>query len=220
MAASDDGRSHDPSLGPGSDGAVLLALLLRGALGAEDLASASGTMPADVTCAVDRLQAEHLVGVEARPAGSAFTLTALGRERAVSVLAQEAASLRPLIEPRYGEFAALNRRVKATLHRWQVRHRRGLDELNDHRDARYDGQVLAELRATHAAADAWLAPLAAVRARYASLRDRLATMVARALSGDKAAVAGVTADSFHLAWWQLHADLLQVLGRERGPDDV
>lgn len=136
------------------------------------------------------------------------------------MLAGESASLRPLLEPLYEDFAVLNRRIKETLHRWQLRRERGVEVLNDHRDHRYDAVVLADLRAAHAAADAWLEPLARLRPRYASAREQLSRALARAMTGDVAAVAGVTNDSFHLVWWQLHADLLQMLGRERGPDDA
>ncbi|HEY8517601.1 MAG TPA: hypothetical protein VIS07_18980 [Candidatus Binatia bacterium] len=220
MAASDDVAPPELGEEPGSEDALLLALLLRGALSIEELAVASGVSSNDAERDVERLRAEGLLGVEPRPLGEALALTASGRERASAVLAREADTLRPWLEPRYGAFMALDRRVKQALHRWQVRTDLGADRPNDHRDRRYDALVLAELRAVHAEADAWLAPLAAARRRYASLRARLAGALERAARGDVRAVAGVVGDSFHLAWWQLHADLLRILDRERGPEDA
>jgi len=149
-----------------------------------------------------------------------IALADAARERAADVVRAEAELLQAVVGALDAEFHVLNRRVKEILLRWQVRVDRTTEVPNDHRDARYDALVLSDLRATHAAADRLLAQLAPLRARYASLRRRLEDALARAAAGERSAVAGVTGDSFHTAWWELHGDLLAMLGRVRGADDV
>lgn len=204
---------------PAAD-AILFQLALLVALGLTALSAAVGEDPARVAEEVARLARAGLIETELRAGREHFVLTAAGRARAAEVVAAEAAALRPLVTAIDAEFVALNRRVKQILHRWQVRVDRTTEVLNDHGDARYDALVLADLRTAQHAAERLLAPLAALRGRYASLCRRLAAALARALAGERGAVAGVTGDSFHAAWWELHADLLRVLGRARGADDA
>lgn len=200
--------------------AILFQLLLRGPLGDAELAAATGAAEPALASEIADLVGQGLVARELRAGREQVLLTATGRDRSVTVVAAEAACLRPSVAPLDAEFAALNRRVKQILYRWQVRVDRTTEVLNDHTDARYDLQVLADLRAVHLAADRLLARLEPLRARYASLRRRLAAALARAGGGERGAVAGITSDSFHAGWWELHADLLAVLGRARGPDDA
>lgn len=200
--------------------AILFQLLLRGPLGDAELAAATGTAEPVLAIEIADLVGQGLLARELRAGREQVVLTATGRDRTAVVIEAEASSLRPFVAPLDAEFGALNRRVKQILYRWQVRVDRTTEVLNDHADPRYDAQVLADLRAVHLAADRLLARLEPLRARYASLRRRLAAALARAGAGERGAVAGVTGDSFHAAWWELHADLLLVLGRGRGPDDA
>lgn len=200
--------------------AILFQLLLRGPLADAELAAATGAVEPVVASEIAGLVDRGLVARELRAGRDQVVLTAPGRDRTSAVIEAESSSLRPFVAPLDAEFGALNRRVKQILYRWQMRAVGSTEVLNDHADARYDAQVLADLRAVHQAADRLLARLEPLRARYASLRRRLADALARAGDGARGAVAGVASDSFHAAWWELHADLLAVLGRTRGPDDA
>lgn len=200
--------------------ALLFQLALRGAVATEELAAAVGCDAAAVAGALSRLEADGLVVRRERAGTERTSPSAAGRARAVEVIAAEAAVLRASVAPLDAEFAILNRRVKQLLLRWQVRVDRTTEVPNDHTDRRYDRQVLAELATVHDAADALLAALAPLRPRYASLRQRLRDALERARGGDHRAVAGVSGDSFHGAWWELHGDLLAILGRARGDADA
>jgi DNA-binding MarR family transcriptional regulator len=200
--------------------ALLFQLALRGVARVQDLAAAAGVSDEEALATIAVLEDEGLVQRRSRVADERVAATAPGRERAARVIAAERGALATAVRAVDAEFAALNGRVKQILLRWQVRTDRPTQVPNDHADARYDRAVLAELRDVHGAADALLAHLEPLRARYASLRRRLRDALARALAGDVRAIAGVTGDSFHTAWWELHGDLLAVLGRVRGEGDV
>ncbi|MBY0276312.1 hypothetical protein K2Z84_13280 [Candidatus Binatia bacterium] len=218
-AARDDAPGESPAEQPFAD-ALLFQLALRGAVRVQDLAAAVGAADAEVVASVSVLEEQGLVLRRARGADQHVSATPLGRERAGAVIRSEGVALRPGVAAIDAEFSALNRRVKQILLRWQVRTDRPTQAPNDHSDVRYDRGVLAELRDVHGAADDLLGRLEPLRPRYASLRRRLRAALARALAGDQRAVAGITGDSFHTAWWELHADLLAILGRARGEDEV
>jgi pyruvate,orthophosphate dikinase len=200
--------------------AILLQLLLGGPSQREQLVAAFGGDDASLLREIARLEDATLVVRQQIGGRETYTLAASGRERATAIVASEALLLRPHVAAIDDRFAALNRRVKEILLRWQVRVDGATEVPNDHRDARYDAGVLAELRAVQASADELLEGLAPLRTRYASLRARLRDALARASAGERSAVAGVTGDSFHTAWWQLHGDLLAMLGRARSSADA
>lgn len=200
--------------------ALLFQLALRGAVRLQDLAAAAAAADDEVAAYVAVLEEQGLVLRRERGADQHVSATPSGRERARDVVAAEGAALRASVARVDAEFAVLNRRVKQILLRWQVRIDGATQVPNDHSDLRYDRSVLAELREVHVTADALLARLEPLRPRYANLRRRLGAALARALGGDQRAVAGITGDSFHTAWWELHGDLLAVLGRARGEADV
>lgn len=200
--------------------AILFQLVLRGAVLEADLTHAVGERAGVVAAEIERLGAAGLIERRAIGGREQLVATASGRERARTVIEGERVCLGAAVAAIDDAFADLNRRVKHVLLRWQVRLDRATQIPNDHSDVRYDRAVLADLQALHASADQILARLAPLRPRYASLRRRLREALARALHGDRAAVAGVTGESFHAAWWELHADLLAVLGRARGDADA
>ncbi|MBM4243637.1 MAG: hypothetical protein FJ148_07470 [Deltaproteobacteria bacterium] len=220
MRGDDDGdergRGDDLPLGD----AMLFQLALRGVVRPNDLAAACGVGDDEAAAMVSVLEQEGLVLWRPRGGDRHVSLTPPGRARAAEVIADEGSVLRGPVAAIDGDFAGLNVRVKRILLRWQVRADRPGAVPNDHSDARYDRGVLAELRDVHRAADALLAHLGGLRPRYASLRRRLRDALARAGFGDVRAVAGTTGDSFHAAWWELHADLLAMLGRPRGEADA
>lgn len=206
----------DEERGQATADALLHVVGLRGLVSPDDLAEPLGATREEVEAAVRALQGAGLL--ERR--GDLVQLSAPGRARLAEARMRESLALREPVGLVYDRFATLNRTVKALLHRWQVRTDRTVDVPNDHSDAEWDAAVLADLERVQRAAAALLAPLEALRPRYAALRRRLAAALARAAAGDRRAVASVATDSFHAAWWELHADLLAMLDRPRGPDDA
>jgi hypothetical protein len=108
----------------------------------------------------------------------------------------------------YVAFAALNREVKQLVFLWQT-------EAPERRPAQ-----LANLGRLHRRVVPLLDDIVSLDARYASYRERLAAAVHRAGNGEHEYVSGLGVDSFHSVWWQLHAELLSALGRERTAADA
>ena len=114
-------------------------------------------------------------------------------------------------------FTPLNARLLRACTDWQLRPGDGgrLD-VNDHRDAAWDGRVLDELAAVVDGVRPVLAGLTAELARFAGYDVRLDDALAAAQGGDGARVAGLGAASVHGVWMELHEDLLATAGIPRG----
>ena len=56
---------------------------------------------------------------------------------------------------------------------------------------------------------------AAVVSRFARYKAALETALERAEDGEHAWVSDATIDSYHTVWFELHEDILRVLGRAR-----
>jgi hypothetical protein len=196
---------------------ALLALLARGPLAPADLLAACGAPSPGVEGLPGRLERAALV---VPGAGGRVALTSVGRERAAAVLARERRALAREVAAIEGPFARLNERVKTAIAAWQVRRVGSVEVTNDHSDARYDAAVTGELCAAVGEALALLSPLAGRRRRYAAYRDRLARAVRGVRSGERALVSGLEGDAIHGIWWQLHAEILGLLGRARGASDA
>lgn len=198
---------------------LLFALAVQGPAASAEVARLAGRSERAVLTCLGALRSEGLLErVEAPPGG--YALTAAGRAAARRARREEAEALRDAAAEAYPRFAELNRSVKAALTRWQLRRMGGMDVPNDHRDAAHDAAVLAELEDAASALAPLLADLARRRPRYRAYRVRLERALEGALAGQRDLVTGVGADSFHAVWWQLHADLLAVLGRRRGGEDA
>lgn len=210
-------RSPPPGRGepPEAEDEILVAMLVRGPVLREVLARDSGLPRPCAEAALADLTRRGLL-VAPGPAGGRVQLSVTGREAAIAAVEREGARLAARLSPRYAAFARLDRDVKDAITRWQVRLLGGVPVANDHRDGAYDRAVLAELRALCDAAVAWLVPLAALRTRYLRYGERLSSGAARAAAGEGEWVCGLGVDSVHSVWWQLHGELLLLLGRSRG----
>ena len=105
--------------------------------------------------------------------------------------------------------------MKALVTAWQVRDVAGEQVLNDHSDAAYDTQIMADLAALHADTAAWLAPLAASQRPYSVYLARLSRALELARGGDQRYVASPRVDSYHSVWFELHEDLIRLSGKKR-----
>ena len=186
--------------------AILFALATRRLLAANELGPATGHPPGELDAALAELAQTGLITPSASDA-SRFRLTPRGEEQALAIVAAERAALAAELAPLYLQFAPLNRDVKAAVSRWQL-------------GSGHASSLIRELGGAHRRALPLLDRLAGLRPRYASLRARLVAAMARVEAGETSYVVGVRVDSFHSVWWQLHADLLAVLGRERGEADL
>jgi len=86
---------------------------------------------------------------------------------------------------------------------------------NDHSDADYDAGIVDRLGAQHERAEKVLDRFAELEPRLAVHKQRLDDAYDKVLAGDLDWVSGARIDSYHTVWFELHEDLLRMLGRER-----
>jgi hypothetical protein len=146
-----------------------------------------------------------------------YMVTAAGREWLASGYPVRYAGLRAdaSTDAAYARFERINRELLAAFTDWQSIPSAGGRILNDHSDAEYDAKVIDRLGALHDRADRVFDALAAFEPRLARYRDRLDGASDRVLSGEFDYVSGVKVDSYHTVWFELHEDLLRLLGRSR-----
>ena len=86
---------------------------------------------------------------------------------------------------------------------------------NDHADADYDDKIVDRLGGQHERAEKVLGRFAALEARLGVYGQRLDDAYDKVLAGEHDWVSGARIDSYHTVWFELHEDLLRMLGRER-----
>ncbi|MCB1746480.1 MAG: hypothetical protein H6977_02520 [Gammaproteobacteria bacterium] len=117
----------------------------------------------------------------------------------------------------YERFEVVNRQLLALMTRWQSRDIGGATVANDHADRAYDARVIDELGALHERAEPILQRFGDFEARLAVYFELLDAAYDRVLDGDGDYMSGVRVPSYHTLWFEMHEDLLRLLGRTREP---
>ncbi|HEY3438461.1 MAG TPA: transcriptional regulator [Actinotalea sp.] len=150
-----------------------------------------------------------------------WALTDRGRQELDRRLAEELdrREARPVVVGAHAQFVPLNARFQDAATRWQICPLPG-DPMaaNDHTDHRWDDRVLETLGSVGRALSPLNAELTTVLPRFRGYDERYAAALGRASSGESRWVDGVSIDSCHVVWMQLHEDLLATLGLERGQE--
>lgn len=176
---------------------VLMAVRVRGRAEVAVVAEAAG-LPIDEAQAL--LAAAAGRGeVRLRDDRCHWALTEKGRVIVTGLNAGAGIDLERLAE-HYDQFLTHDAALKRVIAAWQGD--RSAARLRAVRDAAVAAVVLIELLAT-------------VDRRYASYARRVGRACARLGAGDPGAVAKPGADSVHQVWFELHEDLLVILGRTR-----
>jgi hypothetical protein len=115
----------------------------------------------------------------------------------------------------YERFERVNRELLALFTDWQTVPAGGERLTNDHTDADYDRSIIDRLGDLHERADKVLTRLAGVQPRLSRYAERLDAAYDKVLAGETDFVSGVRVDSYHTVWFELHEDLLRMLGRTR-----
>lgn len=115
----------------------------------------------------------------------------------------------------YEAFEKVNVDLKQLITDWQTREIGGTRVPNDHSDKAYDRRVIDRLGDLHERADKVFAKLAAGLPRLQVWRDKLLAALEKAEDGAIEWVSDVKIESYHTAWFELHEDLLRVMGRTR-----
>jgi hypothetical protein len=179
----------------------------------ESVADVLGAESAAVGSALEA----HVAAGRAVGAKGKFMVAAAGRtwldDRYPEVFAQlrsdEAAAAA------YDRFERVNRELLALFTDWQTMPAASERVPNDHSDADYDRSVIDRLGDLHERADKVLSRLAALEGRLSRYTERLDEAYDKALAGETDYISGVRVDSYHTVWFELHEDLLRMLGRTR-----
>jgi hypothetical protein len=115
----------------------------------------------------------------------------------------------------YERFERINRDLLRLFTEWQMMPAGNERIPNDHSDADYDHAIIDRLGALHERAHRPLEQFAELDERLGRYLQRLESAYDKVLSGDRDFVSGARVDSYHTVWFELHEDLLRMLGRER-----
>jgi hypothetical protein len=115
----------------------------------------------------------------------------------------------------YESFERLNGALKQLITDWQTIVVGGERVPNGHGDKDYDAAIIDRLGALHERVESVLARLAGALPRFAIYRDKLLAALEKAEDGEIAWVSDAKIESYHTLWFELHEDLLRLMGRER-----
>jgi hypothetical protein len=115
----------------------------------------------------------------------------------------------------YDRFERINGDLLTLFTDWQMMPAGGERIPNDHSDPDYDHRVIDRIGSQHDRAQRPLAQFAELDGRLQRYLQRLDVAYDNVLAGDLDFVSGARVDSYHTVWFELHEDLLRMLGRER-----
>jgi len=121
----------------------------------------------------------------------------------------------PDAEAAYERFERINRDLLALFTDWQMMPAGSERVPNDHSDPDYDRGVIDRLGQQHDRAQRPLDQFAELDPRLGEYSRRLESAYDKVLAGEIDFVSGARVDSYHTVWFELHEDLLRMLGRER-----
>jgi hypothetical protein len=192
---------------------ALHGLAVKKAGNAAAVAEVLGEDPARVEAAL-RAAVDAGRAVEAR---DMFMATPAGREWLVESYPTAFGELRsiPQATEAYQRFERINRELLRLFTEWQMMPAGNEIVPNDHSDREYDERIVDRLGALHDRARRPLEQFAELEPRLGQYLQRLETAYDKVLAGDPEFVSGAKVDSYHTVWFELHEDLLRMLGRER-----
>jgi hypothetical protein len=192
---------------------ALHGLVVKKAGTAAAVAGLLGGDEAEVAAALDEAATAGL----ALGANGTFMVTPAGRtwldEQYPTVFADLRAN--PEATAAYERFERINRELLALFTDWQMMPAGGERVPNDHSDPDYDHDVIDRLGVQHDRAQRPLDQLAALDERLGEYTRRLDNAYDKVLAGEHDFVSGARVDSYHTVWFELHEDLLRMLGRQR-----
>lgn len=198
---------------------ILHGLAIKKYAGAEDIAGIIGVDAADVaTFLATQLEKGRIVASNDKYSLKPTTRVALSGDysRHYWQLRNNAQFVRA-----YEDFEKINISLKQLITSWQVIEVQGAVLANDHSDEAYDSKVIDRLGALHERADRILAVLASQLPRMQIYRNKLTKALEKAEDGAIEWVSDARTESYHTLWFELHEDLLCMMGRTRDErDDV
>lgn len=177
-------------------------------------AAAAVGLPAQCT---EALLEQAVAGGRATKAAQGYALTPAGRMILDAQYGRHYGELRADrgFVAAYERFERVNAELKQLVTDWQTRRIGGERVANDHADAAYDAGIIARLGDLHERFEPVARILAAGLARLAHHFEALEQALERAERGEREWVSDARIASYHTVWFELHEDLLRILGRQR-----
>lgn len=195
------------------DLATLRIVGLKGQVPAGAVAESLGLDPDAVAAAGARLADARLLTETTR----GWRLTERGRAQVAAGVAAEGAGVdRPALRQAYDGFCTANADLKQIVTDWQLKG--AVDQPNDHSDPDHDGAVLGRLAELHRRVAPLLDRIGDLAPRLARYGARLDHADRRIADGDHTWVARPVVDSYHTVWFELHEDLIGLLGLRRSDE--
>lgn len=170
--------------------------------------------------AEDRVEAELAraegAGRAVRAAGR-WTLSPLARMALQADYSRVHADVRddPAVRAANQDFEVLNHALKELMTDWQVVTIAGERVPNDHQDKAHDARIIDRLGSLHERSEPVLKRLEARIPTLAFYRLALLEALEKAEDGDIAWVSDVSCESYHTLWFELHEELIRILGGSR-----
>jgi hypothetical protein len=179
----------------------------------EAVAGILGLDVSEVKAEIARLvEAKRAIEVQGK-----YALTPPARMALESDYSRFYADLRanPQFKAGYDGFERLNGALKQLITEWQTATVGGERIPNDHNDKDYDRKIIDRLGDLHERAETVLDQLAGALPRMRIYKDKLLAALEKAEDGAIAWVSDAKIESYHTLWFELHEDLLRLMGRER-----
>lgn len=202
---------RDPTAA-GRELCLLQLLRLKGRAKAEDLAGSLDADQDDVTQAVSSAVDSGFCS----ESGPSLRLTPDGKQRLSELLDAERATVdQRSLAGRYEEFESVNTELKSIVTAWQMKDD---DTPNDHTDAEYDQRVVERLQSLHTGFLPLLERIVGEVPRLGAYAARFGNAMEKVLAGEHQYVARPILDSYHTVWFELHEELIGLLGRTRADE--
>ncbi|MGD9659760.1 MAG: hypothetical protein AB7U63_00665 [Porticoccaceae bacterium] len=150
-------------------------------------------------------------------ARDAYTINALARlslEARYSRYFLELRSDAAFVQP-YEQFELINKNLKQVITDWQTIDVGGSKVPNEHNDKDYDADIIDRLGAVHEQVETILQRLAQKIPRLAVYERKLLKALELVEDGEIEWVSDIRRESYHTVWFELHEDLLRIMGRQR-----
>lgn len=192
---------------------VLHGLAIKKHATAEAIAGIIGLAPARVAALLQEAVSKGNV-VEAKGKFSLQPMARIALEGDYSRYCSELRENQEFVRL-YADFEVVNNALKALITDWQVVEIAGARVPNDHGDKEYDNRIIDRLGDLHERAERVLTQFAVHLLRLAIYRDKLLAALEQVEDGALEWVSDARIESYHTLWFELHEDLLRMLGRTR-----
>lgn len=115
----------------------------------------------------------------------------------------------------YEKFEIINKELKQLITDWQTIKVGDQIISNDHSDSEYDEKIIDKLGVIHEKFEPVLAIMVESIGRFANYSAKLIKALEKSEDGELEWVSDAKLDSYHTVWFELHEDLLRLLGRSR-----